>query len=112
MAARKKQMVAVDDLVPPFKSGDWITATRKSSFQFSPYKSRKVWLAGCNPEYIGRRSCSSGWKYNEVDSGHFRKAAPCEIKAEIKRLARRIRVLEESKSILVGVLRDMGIEDR
>ena len=107
----KKWMVAVDELVPPFVNGDWIAANNKTGLEFLRKNAGTVLvhnptvtvLAGC-AEYVGGDRCQSGWKLFGIDSSHFRKATPADVRMEIKRMKSLKNDIEEHLGVLGGAL--------
>lgn len=83
MKQNNKEKVDLNDLVPPFRSGDWITYHTDLGRNYAP-RGQLVWQANETPEFVGKRTCGSGWIFMMVDSSHFRRATTHDIKRAIR----------------------------
>lgn len=114
MTNKKNKTITLEDLVPPFVNGDWVTANTKTGLSVLRLNAgdvavplpKIVPLAGV-AEFVGRISCSSGWALFGIDSSHFRKVTYDDVRHEIARMNGLKDDIEAHLEVLMRLLNDI-----
>ena len=114
MIVAPKKTVYLEDLVPPFVDGDWITGhTRlglehiwKNSGHVPVPEPRVVRLAGV-AEFVGKSS-QTGWLLFGIDSSHFRKATSMDVVRERRRLLSLSQNIKNYRKVLDDALDNLS----